>query len=287
MRSTIGYDKTVAESRSRQKDATSVTRTSIAPSAVTDALGSIGVKPGSVVLVHPDAIVAAQFPLTPALSDDQRLDLLIDAIEAAIGCAGTLVMPAFSYSFPRGERFDICNTPSAVGMVTERFRTRPGVRRTADPIFSFACRGPWAPELCALPVTECFGAESVFAALHRRNAHIIDLGCSMSRGGTFVHYVETAHGVDYRYKKIFSGTVISSNGETRDCSVVYHVRDLKRRSEADLRRLQKRLADEGKSRSAEVGRSKIMAVAASDLFDTAWKMLDEDPVSLIAEGAHT
>jgi len=30
-----------------------------------------------------------------------------------------------------------------------------------------------------------------------------------------------------------------------------------------------------------------MAVAAGDLFDTAWKMLDEDPVSLIAEGAHT
>jgi hypothetical protein len=27
-----------------------------------------------------------------------------------------------------------------------------------------------------------------------------------------------------------------------------------------------------------------MAVTASDLFDTAWKMLDEDPVSLIAEG---
>jgi hypothetical protein len=27
-----------------------------------------------------------------------------------------------------------------------------------------------------------------------------------------------------------------------------------------------------------------MAVTARDLFDTAWKMLDEDPVSLIAEG---
>jgi hypothetical protein len=28
-----------------------------------------------------------------------------------------------------------------------------------------------------------------------------------------------------------------------------------------------------------------MAVTATDFFDTAWKMLDEDPVSLIAEGA--
>lgn len=258
-----------------------MTPTPISPSAVTAALHSIGVRPGSVVLVHPDALVAAQFPAMP---NEQRLDLLIEAIEAAIGEDGTLVMPAFTYGFTKGEPFDICNTPSAVGMVTERFRTRLGVGRTSDPIFSFASRGPRTQELCTLPVKECFGAESVFAALHRQNAHIIDLGCSMSRGGTFVHYVETAHGVDYRYKKVFSGTVISANGQSSECSVVYNVRDLTRRSDADLRRLQKRLADDGKSRTVEVGRSRIMAVTANDLFDTAWKMLEEDPVSLIAEG---
>ncbi len=262
----------------------SVTRITIEPSAVTDALRSIGIKPGSVVLVHPDAIVAAQFP---DMTNERRLDLLIEAIDAAIGGDGTLVMPAFTYSFTKEEAFDICNTPSAVGMVTERFRTQPGVLRTADPIFSFTCRGPHAQELCALPVKECFGAESVFAALHRLNAHVIDLGCSMSHGGTFVHYIETAHGVDYRYKKEFSGTIVLPSGETSECSVVYNVRDLTRRSDADLRRLQKRLADEGKLRTAEVGRSRIIAVTTNDLFDTAWKILDEDPVSLIAEGAHT
>lgn len=259
-------------------------RTPIAPSDVTNALFSVGVKPGGVVLVHPDAIVAAQFPAMP---NRQRLDLLIEAIEAAVGNHGTLLMPAFSYSFTKGEPFDISNTPSAVGMVTERFRTRPGSLRTSDPIFSFSISGPLAQEFCAIRVKECFGAESLFAALHRRNAHIIDLGCSLSRGGTFVHYVETAHGVDYRFKKVFSGTVISPNRQTSDCSVVYNVRDLTRRSDGDLRRLQQRLADDGKSRTVELGRSRITAMTATDLFDTAWKMLDEDPVSLIAEGAHT
>jgi aminoglycoside 3-N-acetyltransferase len=257
-------------------------RSTIEPSAVTDALSVVGVKPGSVVLVHPDAIVAAQFPAMP---DEQRLDLLIVAIEAAIGSEGTLMIPTFTYGFTKGEPFDICKTPSAVGMVSERFRKQPGVLRTADPIFSFAMRGPHAEELCAIPVQECFGASSVFAALHRMNAHIVDLGCSMSRGGTFVHYVETAHGVDYRYQKVFSGTVVLANGEARQCSVVYNVRDLTRRSDADLRRLEKRLAEDGKSRTAEVGRARIMAVTASDFFDTAWKMLDEDPASLITEGA--
>jgi aminoglycoside 3-N-acetyltransferase len=289
MISTIGYDKTIAkiETAPLAGPDGSVTRITITPSAVTDALLSIGVKQGSIVMVHPDAIVAAQFPAMPSARPDneQRLDLLIEAIEAAIGGRGTLLIPAFSYSFTKGEPFDICNSPSAVGMVSERFRTRPGVRRTLDPIFSFAVRGRLAQELCTIPAKVCFGTESVFAALHRWNAQIVDLGCSMSRGGTFVHYVETTHGVDYRYKKVFTGTVISPDGQSSEGSVVYHVRDLTRRSGADLRRLQKRLADDRKSRTVEIGRSRIMAVTAIELFDTAWEMLDEDPVSLIAEGA--
>jgi aminoglycoside 3-N-acetyltransferase len=259
-----------------------VTRISITPAAVTDALRAIGVTPGSTMMVHPDAIVAAQFPL---MTPGERLDLLIEAMEAAIGPGGTRVIPAFSYSFTRGAPFDVLNSVSMVGMVSERFRTMPGVCRTTDPIFSFACRGPRAAELCALPVKECFGRDSVFAALHRLNAHMVDLGCSMSRGGTFVHYVETAHGVAYRYNKSFSGTVITLDRQRHACSVIYNVRDLTRKSEGDLRRLQRRLTADGKLRTVEVGRSRIMAVNANDLFDTAWKMLDEDPVSLIAEGA--
>jgi aminoglycoside 3-N-acetyltransferase len=260
----------------------SVTRITIAPGDVTDALLAIGIKKGNTLLVHADAIVAAQFPSMPT---DQRLDRLIEAIEAAIGASGTLVMPAFTYSFTKDEPFDVLNTPSKVGMVSERFRTLPGVSRSADPIFSFACKGPIARELCSVRVEECFGSESVFAALHRLNAHIVDLGCSLNHGGTFVHYVETAHGVDYRYKKVFSGTVILPDRQTFECSVVYNVRDLNRKSEHDFRRLQQRLTDDEKLRSIDVGRTQIMAVTANDLFDTAWKMLEEAPTSLIAEGA--
>lgn len=258
-------------------------RMTISPTDVTDALVSIGVEHGCTLLVHPDAIVAAQ--LSPGPPKD-RLDWLIGSISAAIGALGTLVIPAFSYSFTKGESFDVRKTPSSVGMVSEHFRLLPGVCRSSDPIFSFVCRGPRAKELCAIPIGECFGANSFFAALHRLDAQIVDLGCSMSRGGTFVHYVETMHGVSYRYNKVFSGKIISAGGQSSECSVIYNVRDLNRKSEADLRRLQKRLTEEKKLRAVDVGRSRILAVAADDLFQTAWKMLDEDPVSLIAEGAN-
>jgi aminoglycoside 3-N-acetyltransferase len=259
-----------------------MTRTTVVPSDVTDALLSVGIQTSSTVLVHSDAIIAAQFP---PMSAEERVDQLIAAIEAVIGESGTLVMPAFSYSFAKNEPFDVLHTPSVVGMVSERFRTRPNVFRSTDPLFSLACRGPLAQELCAIPMGECFGPKSAFAALHRKNAQIVDLGCSLSRGGTFVHYVETVRGVGYRYNKIFSGTIVLPSGEGRECSVTYNVRDLTRNSERDFRRLQTRLADQGKLRSASVGRSRVIAVTANDLFDTAWQMLDEDPTSLIAEGA--
>jgi aminoglycoside 3-N-acetyltransferase len=232
--------------------------------------------------VHADAIVAAQFE---SMSSDERIDRLIDAVQDAVGDSGTIVIPAFSYSFTKGEVFDVNKTPSAVGMVSERFRTRKGVKRTADPIFSFACRGPRASELCAIRSKKCFGTDSCFAALHGWNAQIVELGCSLTRGGTFVHHVETTYGVDYRYQKEFQGTIVMANGKQCEESVIYNVRDLSRRSAADLRRLQNRLLDEKKMRSAEVGRSRILAVSAVDLFNTAWQMLEENPVSLIEEGA--
>jgi len=255
---------------------------SISAAEIGKALSSAGLKTGDLALVHSDAMVAGQLPAMP---DEQRLDAVIGAIEDVLGAKGTLVMPVFSYSFTQGEVFDVRQTPSKVGMLTERFRTRPGVCRSRDPIFSVAAKGALADELCSRAVRECFGAQSVFAELHRRNGMILCLGCSLSSGGTFVHYVEKFHGVNYRYDKTFSGTTVLADGRSEASSVVYYVRDLARNSAANLRRLQSRLEERGLLRCATLGRSRVLGIRAGDFFQTACTMLDEDPVSLIEEGA--
>lgn len=255
--------------------------TFLSPNDITQALQSIGLHPGETALVHCDAMVAAQ--LAP-MRDEERLDTLIAAIEAALSPRGTLVMPAFTYSYTRDEDFDVLNSASRVGMLTERFRTAKNVCRTLDPIFSFAARGQHASLLCTCPVTECFGRESAFAALHELNCHIVCLGCSFTNGGTFTHYVEQCHQVDYRYNKAFPGTTITTDGQRYSSSVIYYVRDLNRNSGADLQRLQQNLSHSGHLRSATIGRIRITAVHACDFFDTAWQMLDDDPLSLIKEG---
>jgi aminoglycoside 3-N-acetyltransferase len=252
----------------------------ISTKEVIQSLQDVGVGKGDVLLVHSNAMAAAQLP---PMADEQRLDVLIEALQTAVGQAGTLVMPTFTYSFTKQEPFDVCQTPSTVGMLTERFRTRDGTLRSPDPIFSFAARGAKAEELCSIPAKECFGKESFFAALHEMNCLILCLGCSLTDGGTFVHYIEKSHGVDYRYNKTFHGATITPDGKPHSTSVIYYVRDLNRNSHTDLQCLYERLESEKSIRTGVMGRIRIFTVRAADLFNTAWKMLDEDPTSLIAE----
>jgi aminoglycoside 3-N-acetyltransferase len=259
-----------------------MTQVTIAPSAIRDALAEVGVQQGDTVLVHSDAIIAAQLPPLPV---SERLDLIIDALETSVGPDGTVVMPAFSYSFTKGEIFDLMRTPSDVGMLTERFRQAPSVCRSADPIFSIAAKGPQGEVLGSAPIRECFGPDSTFSILHRLNSYIICLGCPLTSGGTFVHYVEKTHGVTYRYDKVFAGTIVWPGGKSTHEQVVYHVRNLERRSGADLRRLQSRLEACGHLKKTTVGRIRVLGVRTSAFYETASQMLDEDPVSLIEEGA--
>jgi aminoglycoside 3-N-acetyltransferase len=249
---------------------------------ICQALTAIGLRTGDVALVHSDAMVAAQFP---GFSDNQRLDLVIDALEMVLGTEGTLVLPTFSYSFTKNLPFEVLNTPSEVGILTEHFRTKTGVRRSADPIFSVGAKGRLAEELSSFPVGECFGQKSFFAALHRLNGHLVCLGCSLTSGGTFVHYVEKSHSVDYRYDKNFRGTVVRPDGSSTSETAVYYVRDLQRKSNANLRRLQATLGAQGALRSGVLGRVRVLGVRAQDFFATAWQMLDDDPKSLIEEGS--
>jgi aminoglycoside 3-N-acetyltransferase len=250
--------------------------------AIGEALAAIGVRSGDLALVHSDAIVAAQLPPLP---DAKRLDLLIEALQASVGPEGTLAMPTFSYSFTKNETYDVLNTPSTVGMLTEHFRTQADVCRSADPIFSVAARGSRAKELCAASAKECFGPHSVFSALHRVNAYIVCLGCPLTNGGTFVHYVEKSNGVDYRYDKAFQGTIVWPDRASTEESVVYYVRNLERKSGADLRRLQRRLEANGQLKKTTLGRVRVLGVRAADIYETASQMLREDPSSLIEEGA--
>ncbi len=246
---------------------------------IAEAFERCGVGRGDVLMLHADAMVLAQ--LAP-MTAERRFDVLFDALADVLGPDGTLVMPTFTYSFTKGEPFDADTTPSAVGLLTEVFRIRPGVRRSQDPIFSVAATGRLADRFAEAASDDCFGPSSAFALLAAQNAWLGCLGCSLDRV-TFTHYVEQITGVDYRSFKTFAGVRVA-RGVEAPANVRYFVRDLDRDTAIDLSRLKAALVGNGTLATAAVGRVGLSAVRCGDFEAAAKALLSQNPSGLIREG---
>jgi aminoglycoside 3-N-acetyltransferase len=245
---------------------------------IVEAFQRCGVGRGDVLMLHADAIVLAQLP---PMSADARFEVLFDALDAVLGPEGTLVLPTFTYSFTKGEPFDPLTTPSTVGLLTEAFRTRPGVRRSGDPIFSVAARGRLADSFAACAADDCFGPASAFALLAKNDAWLACLGCTFRM--TFTHYLEQTRGVDYRYFKTFSGVRVEEGVEV-PLSTRYFVRDLDRRTVIDLSRLKDVLVQMGTFKAGAVGRIGLSAVRCGAFEVGVDALLAQTPYGLTEEG---
>ena len=145
---------------------------------------SCGLKKGSTVLVHCSL---------RALGIENTAESLMEGILLALGEAGTLLVPALSFSTVSAAQnvFDIKTTPSCVGGFTEYFRTHPGVIRSLHPTHSVCGIGKNAKEILSkhhLDNTPC-GPNSPFAGVRNARGQIIFIGCG-TKPNTSMHGVE-------------------------------------------------------------------------------------------------
>ncbi len=156
---------------------------------LTNALRSLGIERGDVILVHSGMRGFAGF--TGSVPD------LIRVFQDAAGPEGTLLMPTLSMrgsaiEFMRtGKAFDVRTTPSQVGMLSEVFRRSAGVARSIHPTHSVAAWGKDAQFFAAdhhLAQTPC-GRGSPFFKLLERRGKIVLAGTDIS-ALTFYHCVE-------------------------------------------------------------------------------------------------
>ncbi|MEA2359016.1 MAG: aminoglycoside 3-N-acetyltransferase [Solirubrobacteraceae bacterium] len=200
---------------------------------------------------------------------------------------GTLVIPTFTYSFARGEDYDVASSPSTVGVLGERFRHLPGVVRTADPMFSAAVRGPlrrpWASRLLEVRDTDCFGARSVFAYLREVDARLLFLGVGFGYC-TFVHHVEQRLRVPYRSFKDFAGVVRDGDRAVRT-TARYFVRDLESDVESLFGPLGDALLESGAARRATLpGGPALLLTSARAVEAETVRRVRERPDFLLRRG---
>lgn len=224
----------------------------IAAPDISRALAQLGVMRGDTLLVHSGLKGALR------LAGDTREEKLVTLTAGLRDSVpdGLLILPTFTYSFTRSEDFHLRDSPSTVGILSERFRALPGVRRTTDPIFSCALLGeladPWGERLLRIGDHDCFGPHSIFGLLAQADAKLLFLGVGFGMC-TFVHHIEQHLRVPYRHLKDFHGTVLDGD-QRRDVTARYFVRDLDADVESHFTPLGDALLAAGEARQLQLDR---------------------------------
>lgn len=183
---------------------------------------AIGVRPGDVLFVHSAYSTLGKAPGGveggPATVNEALLEL--------IGPEGTLIMPTFNLNFLKGEVWDIRNSPSQMGIMTELVRLDPRAKRMFHPIYSVAAIGKLADEIAAICSTDCFGETTIYKKLLDWKAKVLVIGLPYGKSLTFLHHCEQVAKVHYRYLKEFSGVAIDEDGRRHEITCTMNVRDV-------------------------------------------------------------
>jgi len=142
-----------------------------------------------------------------------------EALLDRLGPDGTLVVPVFTYSFPKGEVFDPAEAASSMGAFSEWIRQHQGARRSHDPSYSVAALGARADELTREVPENSFGSDSFFERFDRLEGAICNL--NFDAGSTYLHYLEREMQVPYRFDKTFEGTICRDGTERVARNTIY------------------------------------------------------------------
>jgi len=195
--------------------------------SLTEEFRALGVPSGGVLMVH-----AAMSKLGYVVGGAQAV---VEALLAALGPEGTLVMPAFSgdrgdpapwqhppvpeawWQIFRDEMpaFDPRGTPTrCMGAVAETFRTWEGALRSAHPANSIAARGPLAEAIVGHhPLENGMGETSPLARLYDHDAHVLLLG--VDHGNNSSLHLSEHRGEGIRLEAVTEGAPVLVDGERR------------------------------------------------------------------------
>jgi aminoglycoside 3-N-acetyltransferase len=177
-------------------------------------LRAMGIEAGDVLLVHASMGRMGYLEEGPTTA--------VNALIGVLGPTGTLVMPsspvkALQLDHARsGVVFDVRNTPSAMGALSEYFRTLPGTVRSLHPTEPVCARGLQAHYLTEhhhLQPTP-YTPDSPWGRVATAHGKILYVGVTLANAGTSLHVLEDAVPFKFPvyYDKSFEFQVIDSNG---------------------------------------------------------------------------
>ena len=150
-----------------------------------DELVRMGMKPGSVVIVH--------CAMNNFYNYRGSVDELIDELLRVLGPEGTLCMPAFPYDKNNPDKvFDVRSEKTAAGLLAETFRKRPGVKRSLNQLQSVCALGPKADYIVGEHHLSkiSFDKYSPFYKIYELGGYAVSLGLARAYYSVCAHVPE-------------------------------------------------------------------------------------------------
>lgn len=231
-----------------------------------------GLSKGDVVLIHSalsgflKEYKEKNILLTP--------DMVLDSFILSVGKEGTLLFPTYNFDFTKGIMFDIKNTKSETGVLTEVARKRKDFIRTEHPLFSFAVCGAMKDKFSNLKNYTAFGSDSPFAMLLKSDGKIAALNVAGEYCMTFYHHVEETEDAPNRYHKKFIGNYKDNNGNESIREYDLYARRLDLRVETDVKPMEEYLWEKGFYKGNRPGEgNSLHVIKASDVYEEAAKFI--------------
>jgi aminoglycoside 3-N-acetyltransferase len=225
------------------------------------ALADLGLLPGSAVLVHSS--------LSSFGHVDGGADTVIDALLAAVGAGGTVLVPTLTGSEALAPDnppyFDPLTTPCWTGRIPETFRQRPTAIRSLHPTHSVAAIGADGHLDSLSPCDE----SSPYGRLAAHpQGYVLLIGVT-HESNTTMHHIEELAGADYHLQPEPVAAQIVVDGRTITRHMLLHAYGTRRHFSV----LEPLLRERGIQRDGRVGEAPLRLIAAGPLVELGLRAL--------------
>lgn len=230
----------------------------------------MGMKKGSVVFIHSS--------MTEFYNYSGTAEELIHNIIDIIGEEGTLMMPAYpkSQKFNDEVDFDVLNTPSGAGYLSEVFRKMPGVKRSINLQHSVCAYGKLADYFVSehhLSLT-AWDELSPYYKMSQINTLVFSFGLPYFLG-TMIHCTESILRTKYQYFELFfkkekEFKYRDSEGNIGECRYLTH--DFARKR--SKKKIVKKYFDRSQFKKAKLSNLNIEMVEAKYTLDLYLQLAD-------------
>jgi aminoglycoside N3'-acetyltransferase len=246
---------------------------SYTPMQLENALKLMGIAAGDTVLMHSAFRVFNGFAGTP--------DQVIACVLNVIGASGNVAMVSMPYGgstaayLQAGVPFDVRQTRSAMGVITEIFRQTPGVVRSlnpAHPILAWGPAAPWLIEGHEHTMYSC-GKGSPFEKLVQIQAKSLLFDVSL-RTLTFFHYVQDLlqdNAPMNLYEDLpVESEVIDTDGNKKTVKTCVFSNESRKHRSPNLRQA---LIQNGLVKSQKIGNTQLAVLNLQDMVKFAQQMV--------------